>query len=263
MNTLLVGQCLTSYGNTFVVSAVIQEGGKISYVMLGLSSPSRSVVLETSVRFYGMTDRVLPREELNERRRVVQEFINTREARQQELNNARLEADKCEISNPDNAGLLTTATESNTTNLAAKNIRILLKKHFPGVKFSVRKRDYDCINVNWTDGPTKDAVENIVKKFQAGSVNGMEDIYEYRGDAFNRVYGDVKFLFCERSLTDDLIVEAIEMLRKEYGENIVPADITLETYKKGAFSMRGHEFFRLGLSAEIRSKAYGIDKFNH
>ncbi|MGK7287826.1 LPD29 domain-containing protein [Buttiauxella agrestis] len=262
MNTLSVGQCLTSYGNNFVISEVIREEGKTSYVMLGLTVPTRSVLLETSLRFYGMTKRVLSREELNDRRREVQEFINTREARQQELDTARREADERETSNPDNAGLLTTDEESNTTSLATKNIRILLKKHFPGVKFSVRKRDYTCINVSWINGPTKGAVESIVNKFQEGSTDGMQDIYEYRGDAFNRVYGGVKYLFCERSLTDDLIVEAIELLRKEYGENIIPADITLETYKKGAFSMQGHEFFRLGLSAEIRTKAYGIDKFS-
>jgi uncharacterized FlaG/YvyC family protein len=71
-----------------------------------------------------------------------------------QLANERASAD------PENAGLLTTATESNTTKLAAKNIRILLKKHFPGVKFSVRMRDYNALYVSWTDGPTKEAVED-------------------------------------------------------------------------------------------------------
>lgn len=262
MNSLPVGLCLTSYGNTFVISEVIKESEKISYILLGLSVPTRSVLLETSLSSYCRTDRVLPREELKERRLAVQEFINSREARQQELDHARQEAEERETSSPDNAGLLTIAAESNTTNLAVKNIRIMLKKHFSGVKFSVRKRDYTCINVSWTDGPTKEAVENVIDKFQAGNFNGMEDIYEYRGDAFNRVYGGVQYLFCDRSLSDDLIAEAIQLLRKEHGEKVIPADITLETYKAGAFSMRGHEFFRWGISGEIRAKAYSIDKFN-
>ncbi|ENE6639044.1 hypothetical protein ABNR98_004453 [Salmonella enterica] len=35
-----------------------------------------------------------------------------------------------------------------------------------------------CINVSWVDGPTKEAVEEIVGCFQEGSFDGMRDLYE-------------------------------------------------------------------------------------
>ncbi|MBX9490092.1 hypothetical protein J8Z82_22620 [Yersinia enterocolitica] len=36
--------------------------------------------------------------------------------------------------------------------LATSNIRKELKSAFPNTKFSVRKRNYDCVYVNWIDG---------------------------------------------------------------------------------------------------------------
>ncbi len=44
------------------------------------------------------------------------------------------------------------------------NIRRELKAKFPGVKFSVRKRSYDSVSVNWTDGPTEEQVKEITGK---------------------------------------------------------------------------------------------------
>lgn len=261
MNTLSIGQCLTSYGNIYVISAITLEEGKVSYTMLGLTVPTRSVLFETSLRFYRESERVLSLNELRDRRREVEDHIDSCEARKLAEETARREANERESCNPENAGLLTIDAENNTTKLAAKNIRFLLKKNFPGVKFSVRKSSHSCINVNWTDGPTRDAVENVVDKFQEGSFNGMEDIYEYKTSPFNRVYGGVQYLFCERSLSDALITEAIERLRKKYSLTVVPEDVTLETYKKGAFSMRGHEYFSHGLSSEIRKTALSIDKY--
>ena len=35
----------------------------------------------------------------------------------------------------------------------AKMIRKDLKAAFPGVKFSVRKRDYNCVTIDWSAGP--------------------------------------------------------------------------------------------------------------
>jgi hypothetical protein len=70
-------------------------------------------------------------------------------------------------------------TEAATT---AKAIRAELKKSFPNVKFSVTSETFsmgDAVRISWTDGPRESAVEAITGKYQAGSFNGMEDIYEY------------------------------------------------------------------------------------
>lgn len=73
-----------------------------------------------------------------------------------------------------------------------KNIRIELKRAFKGVKFSVTS-SYDTVNINWTDGPTYAQVEKLTSKYQEGSFNGMEDLYEYSSSPFNDVFGGVIF----------------------------------------------------------------------
>lgn len=260
MNTLTVGQCITSFNNEYVVSAINLTDGKISYIILGLNAPSSTLLLETSLSFYRVTDKILSLDELRARRQVVQGVTDQQEEILRAKEEARQLANERANAEPENAGLLTTANESNTTKLAAKNIRILLKKHFPGVKFSVRMRDYNAIYVSWTDGPTKEAVEAITDKFEEGGVNSMEDMYEYNITGFHRVYGGVKYLFCTRDLTDALIAESIELLRKEYGETIIPADVTLEAYKSGALAGCERDRFTYGLASEIRTNAQKLDK---
>lgn len=65
---------------------------------------------------------------------------------------------------------------------AAKAIRTELKKLFPDIKFSVRSDSFsmgNSVDVSWTDGPTTDQINDVIKKYQYGSFNSMEDIYEY------------------------------------------------------------------------------------
>lgn len=97
-------------------------------------------------------------------------------------------------------------TADNTTKrggvLACINIRVILKKHFPGQKFSVTSKD--SINIKWDDGPTTDEVEALVKCFQLGTFNGMEDIYEYSNDrAWTDVFGGDRFVFVNREVTPE------------------------------------------------------------
>lgn len=64
---------------------------------------------------------------------------------------------------------------------AAAAIKAELKTKFPGIKFSVTSDSFsmgDSVHVNWTDGPTDTEVDDIIKKYQYGHFNGMEDIYE-------------------------------------------------------------------------------------
>lgn len=65
---------------------------------------------------------------------------------------------------------------------AAAAIRAELKEAFPDIKFSVTSESFsmgNSVRVKWTDGPTSEQVESISGKYQFGSFNGMEDIYEY------------------------------------------------------------------------------------
>lgn len=86
---------------------------------------------------------------------------------------------------------------------AAKAIRAELKAAFPGVPFRVRSESFsmgDAVNVDWTDGPTRDSVENIVKKYQYGHFNGMEDIYENSNSRED--IPQAKYVQIQRSISD-------------------------------------------------------------
>jgi len=85
----------------------------------------------------------------------------------------------------------------NGLKVAAKNIRKELKKHFPGVKFSVRLERYSMgnnITVAWLNGPEQNKVEKIICKYQIGHFDGMQDLYEYNNNPFNKIFGGTKYL---------------------------------------------------------------------
>lgn len=83
--------------------------------------------------------------------------------------------------------------------IAAKNIRKELKAAFPGIKFSVRS-DASAVEISWINGPIMPNVEEIVKKYQYGYYNGMEDLYEYHRTAWHDAFGGVKFVCCSRAV---------------------------------------------------------------
>jgi len=68
---------------------------------------------------------------------------------------------------------------------AAAAIKAELKTKYPNVKFSVTSESFaggDSVSISWTDGPTSGEVDKITKKYQYGSFNGMEDIYEHTNE---------------------------------------------------------------------------------
>ena len=70
----------------------------------------------------------------------------------------------------------------------AKNIRIELKREFPGIKFSVSKNGYSPVNVVWTGGPSLDFVEKVTVKYRHGNAKL----------AFNELFGGCEYVFCYR-----------------------------------------------------------------
>jgi hypothetical protein len=108
--------------------------------------------------------------------------------------------------------------------LAAANIRVELKRAFPGVKFSVRSKVFsggDSIDVSWVDGPLTRDVEAIAKKYSGGSFNGMEDIYEYSSSPWTAVFGDAKYIHCSRHHSFEAMKEAVRDVCFEYGWDLM------------------------------------------
>lgn len=136
--------------------------------------------------------------------------------------------------------------------LATSNIRKELKDAFPNAKFSVRKRNYDCVYVNWIDGPIEDEVKAIISKYKGGRFNGMEDIYESISTPFNEVYGSVSYLFTNREYSEILTEKAIELFKEKH-KNRFDTEISLEKYKAGDLWRIGSgEFWHgHGVGAEI------------
>jgi len=81
--------------------------------------------------------------------------------------------------------------------LGAKNLKIELDRTFPGIKFSVKSESYsggDSIRLGWTDGPLQEEVEKVSNKYQEGSFDGMQDLYEYNNFSFPDVFGGAKYV---------------------------------------------------------------------
>ncbi len=75
-----------------------------------------------------------------------------------------------------------------TVALAAKAIRAELKTKFPSTLFSITSQNFsmgNSISISYQNGiPTKE-VEAVTDKYEAGSFDGMEDIYNYRSNPDN------------------------------------------------------------------------------
>jgi hypothetical protein len=101
----------------------------------------------------------------------------------------------------------------------ADAIRAELKKVFPSVKFSVRSSTFsmgDSVDISWTDGNTTDEVNAITKKYQYGSFNGMEDIYE-NTDSRDDI-PQAKYVHCSRRMsaeTEELLKPIAERIFDE------------------------------------------------
>ena len=68
-----------------------------------------------------------------------------------------------------------------TTAETAAMIRKELTTTWPGATFSVRSREHGTVYVSYTDGPTEPAVSALLKKYEGGYFDGMEDIYRHTG----------------------------------------------------------------------------------
>lgn len=96
----------------------------------------------------------------------------------------------------------------------AIEIRKLLKKEFPSIKFSVTSF-HNKVQVDYTDGTNQINVENLLSKFEYGSFDGMEDIYNY--DNVLDGLPQCKYVFVNRTISAQKNAEILEKIKSEYG----------------------------------------------
>lgn len=101
---------------------------------------------------------------------------------------------------------------------AAKAIREKLKVAYPGIKFNVRSDSFaggNSVDVSWQDGPTGRQVEELIHWHEAGTFDGMTDMYEY-----DRVHPNIpqaKYVQTQRSMSDDAKRDTVAYLNQYWG----------------------------------------------
>lgn len=138
---------------------------------------------------------------------------------------AKIAADHPHLLQSDKGGSLTQA---------AKNIRIELRRAYPGVKFSVTTERYsggNSCNIDWTDGPNAEQVEKITNKYSGGHFDGMTDSYEHSRSPWVDVFGQAKYVHCNRHYSDKMVESVLRRVAAHLGG--LEQELTVSDYRKG------------------------------
>ena len=99
----------------------------------------------------------------------------------------------------------------------AKLIRKELKEKYPGIKFMVRSRSFtgdNDVNIDYINGVPTDEIRKIVNKYEAGSFDGMTDMYNYD---YDKTGPTAKYIFANRNITEDIREKAKNKIAKDFG----------------------------------------------
>lgn len=105
---------------------------------------------------------------------------------------------------------LTVLVDYYNQNETKKNLVKMLKKAFPKTKFSVRKRHYNSYSIEWTDGASKDAVNEIAEMFNGYTFDHHTDYRDHTPSLFNNLFGSFEYIGLTRNYS-----EPIQSLRSE------------------------------------------------
>lgn len=122
---------------------------------------------------------------------------------------------------------------------AARNIRIELAREFPGIKFSVTS-DNSSVNVKWTDGPPKDRVNKIIRKYVDHTTDFTGDYRDYTPSLFNEVFGGSSYVFADRTQSDGTNLKLINYVR-EYSRSENLEDEAFKVFAKNAIPLTSWE----------------------
>lgn len=144
--------------------------------------------------------------------------VETKKIRKEIETKTKAETDRLERESlPNKYPHLFARTDNGKTSnsaLAAKNIKIELKRAFSGQKFSVTKRG-NSINISWEDGPTQAEVNKITGKYEHGYFDPMNDLYEYQYSSWCDVFGSAKYVTENRTVSNIKIIEMAEKFGKK------------------------------------------------
>lgn len=149
-----------------------------------------------------------------------------------------LSAQVHELKNDPGLAFLTVSENEDTTSgkLAAVNIRLELRRRFPNTKFRVHRPKNGIVNIAWLDGPTVHELEDDVsRKYETGRFDGVLDIASTNVQAFNIAFGGSRYIFSQRSHSDELIKQALCSLFQRYATSFQGIALpTADDYNSGA-----------------------------
>lgn len=142
---------------------------------------------------------------------------------------------------------------------ASGNLRELLKKEFPGVKFSVRKDGSgDTVNITWTDGPTRKMVDEIAWQFEGRRFNGMEDCEEIVSSDFTDLFGSLGYIFTEREYSEEVMERERMKVIEDYPLLADGKDHNRNEFESIKASEAGINYW-FSLNSVIRHRLWEID----
>jgi len=121
----------------------------------------------------------------------------------------------------------------NENKLVVSNIRKLLKT--TDCKFSVRYSKGEVV-ISWEDGPSFATIDKLTARFDPAIGTRMDDTIVYSDDPWTRVFGSIRYIHLDRSISDLHIFECLTSLYKQYKQNFRLAKVpkpTVEQYRKG------------------------------
>lgn len=113
-------------------------------------------------------------------------------------------------------------TDGDYTSLA-KNIRIILKRNFPGKKFHVRRYSFKEITIAWIDGPSSEQVQEVLTPFKILCFDEFEERWVVTPTAWTTAFGGIQKITCKRTFTKEKIDEAIEFIGEKYQTKDLPS----------------------------------------
>lgn len=201
-------------GNTYVIGLPgmerVRSTGQHLYDVVFLNGHFSQGVPETIVRGvqWHILEGLADEEEIARLLAAHQQHRTKKEA---EAERARIafETERDQLKAEPANGHLTQGDDQSSGLLAAKNIRAILRRAFPGEKFSVQKRSWGSVSIQWEDGPTEEQVRGLVDRFRSGSFDGSQDLYVSETTPWNAVFGGTQYLNLTRFHSPALITCAI------------------------------------------------------
>lgn len=143
----------------------------------------------------------------------------------------------------------------------AQLIRRILKGAFPSCKFSVttgRGSGVSSVDVKWTDGPTEGRVNALIGGLEAGSFDGMTDMYVYDRDRVFMYAGTAyepgcRYIFTRRSISAKLANACIQLVANWWGGIPAEARPVASEARSGGYTLDGASVYQ-----SIRADLTGV-----